>query len=672
MKALNKLDLFGHFFHFSIFGHEKFHTVLGVLLTIAFYILFITFVSVFGTDLFKRKNPIVITEHLEPENYKLFNITNEKMTFAWRLEDEDANPFNFYGILYPEIIYHKVLKNKTTNKMIFHKKIKFNPTRCTKDIIHDKKFIKKFDYKLWYCIDFTKDKVSLGGFWDTYFVNFLDIKLFFCPDNNPNSLNCTNIDLLKSLLSRKNKTYFSVLFPVNFFAPSKIMDPLSHNYHNYYNVLSLNLQQIDRLYMKKAYLMDDLGFILKDTKMIEQITYKAMENGATYKSDELLQDKSLGTEIYTFILYFAKTKELYFRSFKKIQELLAEIGGFMEIIYVLGDIISSLFSDFELSVKLMNNIFEFRDISEDECSSDLNVFHLLQRKDSGKKNAKQLDLTPLKTKIALTNVTAKQFGELPLKNINEITPTNDQGKQIELKNLKESEKFDQSQSILVDNTAFLDQGSQMSKKEANYESNLKQRKKQTEFVEVKGNLNNLTNDEETLLYSLKLKEINQSSKQFHFNACTWLRKIFCFCLHNEKEKEKANIYNFMSDYLISKLDLLSYLKLCSDFEKILLFNFNDCQHYSFDYLKKPNALDKEELKLQDLHLNYEVDKVTSHEERRQAREDKFKLKLMKYFVNKFKGESANVTDIKLFELLNNNMKEVIYDKVAGKLKVKDS
>jgi len=231
---------------------ESFHTVPSLVLSIVFYILTISFTIVFGIDLINRTNPKVVTEIQNPPNYTDYNITNPKLTFAWRLEDGDSVTINFTGILYPKVVLHNYIRNKTTKAWLPDQPIIIEAERCTPEIVNDPKFTSKFDMREWNCIDFTKYNISLGGFWDTDFVKYLELKFYYCPENNPLSSLCTSLDELQLATSSRGKMFFSCIYPEHYFEPNNLVDPLSYVYVNYFTTMSANLQKMNRLFLKKS------------------------------------------------------------------------------------------------------------------------------------------------------------------------------------------------------------------------------------------------------------------------------------------------------------------------------------------------------------------------------------------------------------------------------------
>jgi len=356
----NYIDLFGTTFKFSTFGETKFHTWLGFSLSIICLILTITFVAVFGSEVFNKITPRVVTENSKPLKYSLVNLTSKDFTFAWRIEDESGSSFNFTGILYPSISYYSYKKNETTKELDLVFKRIIEPKKCNNDTASDPLFQSGRSIVDWYCMDFTKEENStIGGFWDGDFLYYYNIYLYYCPDNDRNSNKCTKLDDLKKLMISDNKLYFSILYPQYYFNPYDLQNALSYQYVNYYNDLSVNLQKLDRIFFKKIELVDDQGLLTTDYVNHTLSSFNKMQNGVSIKLDNDFNDKSLSSEMYSMILYYSKSKEKFVRSYMKVQELLAIVGGFMQIIYIAGKVLCGLYNDYQRNIQLINTLFEF-------------------------------------------------------------------------------------------------------------------------------------------------------------------------------------------------------------------------------------------------------------------------------------------------------------------------
>ncbi len=458
--------------------------------------------------------------------------------------------------------------------------------------------------------------------------------------------------------------------------------------------------------MKKATLDDDLGYIFKDSNKTSQITFNKYQNGAMYKHSSIVLDKNVSSSIYTFNIFFSKSMIRYFRRFEKVQELAADVGGFMEILIIIGDMLSALFTDYELRVKLINKLFEFKEETpEKELAKNVieslkkegtlnnipgrsNLFELqdmMVRNESWRKDNQKGDNSNLQlNQTALSNLPLNQLNQSNEDNPNDFSNIQNQGESNNTSHLFDANNM--QYDITAKQQEFKSTSCNYYRKFINVKRELDNRKKkgivnnkldqtlevinfQTMKKRKKGteqmmtNLNNMY--EEKLFYSMKLKETRKKEKtSFKFNYCIWLKHLFCTCVEQKHEREKGNIYDFITQYLIDKLDVLSYFKLSNDVERFMLLYFNDCQHYSFDFLKKPNFLDTKELELFNIEFDYKDygnKDVNTLEQDLDKKDDKVKLKLMKYFINKLKADNFDKADSLLFELIDSNLKEVVLE-----------
>jgi len=134
---------------------------------------------------------------------------------------------------------------------------------------------------------------------------------------------------------------------------------------------------------------------------------------------------------------------------------------------------------------------------------------------------------------------------------------------------------------------------------------------------------------------------------------------------NKNEIERSNVYDFVYHYVIEKLDVISYIKHFTKFEKLLLMNFNDMQHTSFEFFQKPNLLDTKELEVFDIEFDYrkrrEENTSLEFKERLIDKEEKNKIRLLKYYIKKIKEDCLEPADEKLIELLDYKLKNIIVD-----------
>jgi hypothetical protein len=115
---------------------------------------------------------------------------------------------------------------------------------------------------------------------------------------------------------------------------------------------------------------------------------------------------------------------------------------------------------------------------------------------------------------------------------------------------------------------------------------------------------NFNKDSTLLEKTSKILNKNKRKKNANFGYIFILKKKFCFTSKFIKEEEKSKVYDFASEYLDSRSDILYYLKTLERIDQIrhVLFNFQ--QNYAFDFMKKPNLYRKEDY--EEYHLNFNM------------------------------------------------------------------
>ena len=329
MNHFYMLDIFGTNFYFTNFGKKKFHTSFGLILSIILYILVATFIGVFGLDLFNRLNPKIISEQVRPLMHKLITLNPYNFTLAWRIQDENGSTWNFTDVLFPLINYQDFERNNSTG--IFDlKETTIKTELCNEDNVKDPLF--KIDRKLemWNCIDFNKYNFKVGGYWEeSDFIRLFSIHILFCHNNDRGDPRCRTLEELKELLIQKKKLYFTLIFPVFYFEPGNLQSPLRYEYQEYFQGIDLNLNKRERIYFKPIELQDDQNILLTEFKSSNITVFRGFQNEASVKFDNDIENKLLGSDIYSFLIYFDKGGDRFIRSYMKPPTVAAKSCSFM-------------------------------------------------------------------------------------------------------------------------------------------------------------------------------------------------------------------------------------------------------------------------------------------------------------------------------------------------------
>jgi hypothetical protein len=323
---LSKIDVFGVGFNFTINGRERYQTVIGAFLTIVYIVIFIALFFGFGVDLYQRKKPKV-SFNQETGAYKPIGLSNRNFTYAYRIEDTNAIQVIDESLIYQELILFQYEMKRGTWGL---KDYKFLPNKKCQDFPNFKERESYFNISLanWYCLD--ADDVTLGGNWDGNFVYGLLINTKQCTQGP--SRNCSSQDTMKTAfinnITSSNFFYSDLSMKVN---PSMddFEQPLKTRLENHYDMLHLGLTKRKVTTFKTTSIVNDFGWFFSD-----------IQESSVFTVDSILPDFSLKdfwTQdiLFSQYLYFGKNYEVYNRSYTKLQEVFATIGGFSKSFYFL-------------------------------------------------------------------------------------------------------------------------------------------------------------------------------------------------------------------------------------------------------------------------------------------------------------------------------------------------
>lgn len=356
-KILTNLDLFGITPKFSINEKEAYKSAVGGVLTFFCGILLVVCFIFFGDDFYNKKNPKIIESQMFNDDYYTRNLTTNQGIIAWKIEDHYTIMPNFTDVLYPKIIYSSFVMNKTTNNLDFiYEKILPNK-KCSDVADLDPFFRVNNDPNQWYCMDFTGVNFPFGGYWGDKIINMIYLVLDSC---NPDKSKCSTLNEIKKLApGAKNNLFFSMLYPKHYFSPQNISSPLNYEYYYFTETIDLNVIKKNVFFFKDVEIDDDLGGIFPEVRNYKIFAFDSFFKDYFYKPEEEYQNVNpeMNTFIYMNSLYFNKNPYYYKRSFMKLQDLAAVVGGVLKTVMVAFSIFAQIYNSMSMKKYLIEKFF---------------------------------------------------------------------------------------------------------------------------------------------------------------------------------------------------------------------------------------------------------------------------------------------------------------------------
>jgi len=370
-------DTFGPSVNFTIRSETNFKTVLGGFISIIVYSLYIFFFVLFGKDMIFKSNPNINLEIIIPDNQEKYHIDKDFL-FAWKIEDYYGSPLKeeFFKGYFSYNIYDNYLMNKLNTSYI-------NFLNC-KDEKFDRFFNKTIINRTnWSCLDYSELlNFPLWGTFNSRNYSYLYFELDICEVKNNSKSNCKDFKEVQKKLSDQVFFFTSLTYDVNF-KPNNYEQPLEKKFNFIQNNLNLNLQKLDIYYFINTKVEQDDSLLFSNEVEIENLYYiDKIDKYSNFRLDKDLEQYYSNNEynssknIYNSFFLLDKSYKKYSRKYLKIQDVFANVNGFMDFLILIFNLIKFytnyrfdyfLFNEFvnvkvEKSIYQKNNILNTNDL----------------------------------------------------------------------------------------------------------------------------------------------------------------------------------------------------------------------------------------------------------------------------------------------------------------------
>ena len=561
-----------------------------------FCLLIIILISLlFGADFYNKENPRLITENIKTDDFKEIDFTPDKFTFAFRIENGagnlavDASTYINLMFGYKRYVYNETEQDFDNEGYII------NQVPCNETLVPDTKFNSGRNLTEWICLDFPKEGFKFGGSWTGKFVNYFNIFMW----------NNTNIEETDKYL-KSDSFYVSMFYPTFYFLPNNLTHPQNIKYVNYYTQITAALAKNDRIFVKNYILDDDVGWIFKDVKSSSVLAFERRES--EFELNDLKQNDLDTYYFYSLVMYFNSEYDKIYRSYMKIQELSALVGGFMKIIMFIAEMLIIPYNRFLMRFDLVNQYYR-----SDSNTSDID--------DNINKMNKSNSVQMINSKPMTKNLKGE---DIDLLNHKKIASKNDV---IENNYVKESVPNSEQKMHPFNKKGF--------------ESKIKD----------SANLE-LTSSIKKIVHKT-LTEKNK--KHFKINYFQYLLN-FLFKSKSLMVKE----FSVADDILNRKFDIASYLELVKQFELIKQLNLNYYQNYSLSVIENLNISSQEEVDLAELTI---FRKGRNELELKQNQNNSITKinEMIFYFKTRKLENTLNEVDCKILDSLPISFKKYVYE-----------
>ena len=362
LHFFEKIDLLGSKFHFYYGVSLQKRTPLGGILTLLIGGITITFLFIFGKDLFLKRNPNITISTQNDSKYEYIDLKQENITFAFRIENNRGKYENLSNILYTKILYYTSEPDEEGKYNSNIKEEYINYHICNDNDFKYENLTKY--YGTLYCADLGEKKI--GGHFDNPYIYYFEYQIYFCKNGSLYSMNnnCTSMDTLNNIFNQDNPIYFSFFYPTVEFDPLSYNFPLRIHYKKYYYNLNHRSQRSDHFYLKKTILDDDKGLLFNEIKNYFLWGIDKMTASYKFYSEKDLTTEGSSSKIYTLTIYNTVETNYYTRHYTKFQNVIAIVGTLFNLILNICVILTHSIGESLRKLEILNDFFEFKDKNE--------------------------------------------------------------------------------------------------------------------------------------------------------------------------------------------------------------------------------------------------------------------------------------------------------------------
>lgn len=332
-------DILGKTQNFTIAKRKSYRTYFGSFISLGLIGILTYLMLYFGLEIFLRRKPNVIITTYNEENPPETLIDDSKNIFALALENPD------YNVYINDSIYTlnaSIVKLSLGETGYVTRKEPITLTRCSEykfKFLND--YFSPLDLSNLYCLNTTKPYMIKGEFSKSEWI-YLEFQFNKCVNSTENHNSCMPQEEINA---RLKGGYLGLFISHSSVIPTNFKEPFHTYGKNVFSSFSINQYTDFWMYLKHLIVQTDNGIIFLRNKTEKCLVYDSMYT--TYDFRE-------GSTFLSLNMRLSIQKEVYERSYTKLQGVVAEMGGVVKFSFVVGELLvyfvrEMLYRDFLLS-----------------------------------------------------------------------------------------------------------------------------------------------------------------------------------------------------------------------------------------------------------------------------------------------------------------------------------
>jgi hypothetical protein len=614
-SCLESIDFLGTPITYTIKGRNKYYKPFGGCLSIFVCLGLLALISVFVIPFVQRLDPRVVYQNVKKENPTLWELKKNNFYLGMKLDFTGYSTFELMSIF--DFEFQFVTQYQHTNKSTTFEKSPLEIAPQSKEDFANNTFLfESQGLADSFRLNFD-DQMGLSGTGISEIFSYCQLKIKL--KNNTDEYLFSVFDFLNA-----NPGYIKIFYPDASIQLKNYLEPVQ-------TYISFFTDDIPNMTKKKTTVEFSVNNITTDLGYAFETNYRTDLNIMHFSTSTVSSTRSNNDlDVYEVVLCMSKYEPVYARSYMKLPELLASVGGLINIVLILFRRLDEFVSDYLLNATLMQTIFEF-DMKSLEVGRNKNQKSLSQNdKKLAPKLARQMSLMDAskfyKKVFNDENNKSKDDKKGEVLELSFMSNNNKKNDLTILENQEFAENKSQYSSVInsskIDSSRMLfhqkpkqkllpkrrDFGSQetsskIEKSEINSTPdlsilNLNVKNKndlgQVQQPELK-NINYTSNNEKNLNEKKSDKDLGPSKNNIKkpktpftfFTSCEAFLLSFCCCFKTSYTKRKIEIYKKTYSLMQHYVDFTKVVKKSMEIDLLKYLVLNRDQIALYNLIKKP-------------------------------------------------------------------------------------
>ena len=345
-------DIYSRRISFFYNSREKIGSFLGFILTVLYIISTIVLFFIYSINTIRRSDVRIHDSSYNRQDMPSFNINPNILYLAFGLENTSSlNRYIDETIYYPEILL--ITKGKENGTLITKEKINIKPERC--DV---RKFGEKYqnlfvedELNNSYCFEDYNFTLEGGFKYDKF--SYIRITIQPCVNTTENNYHCKPQEVIDTNL---NSAYFSMIIKDIGLNPLNYTTPVIPILQNLYTTVGKTIMRDFLIYFGITEIQTDIGLITNNIYKDPYLQFREY-NDRFFLRDE--KEYYSGKSILAVQIRLEEVIKIQRRTYTKFAEIFSIIGGYMQLIYSIFNLLTLITKNINVEKKLLNSLFNF-------------------------------------------------------------------------------------------------------------------------------------------------------------------------------------------------------------------------------------------------------------------------------------------------------------------------